>query len=101
MQGSPVLHTARAGHGQQASYRDLALGTPASETDFAPLHGAPQSTLGRIVGWLDAFISQEGEEPLKVQQKGAGEIGDIFVATFGIAVRQCEKLLLQRNGFSD
>ena len=93
-----MLHTARASHGEQASNRDFTLSAAASEADLAPLYGATQRSFGDVIGRLNAFVAQEGEEPLKILQQRQGEIRDIFIAAVEIAVRQREELFLQRNG---
>ena len=96
-----MLHATRASHRKQAGNRDLTLSAAASEADLAPLHGATQRSFGDVIGRLNAFVAQEGEESFEVLQQRQGEIGDVFVAAVEIAVGQREELLLQGNGFCD
>ena len=96
-----MLHAARASHSKQAGNRDFTLRAAASEANLAPLHGATQRSFGDVIGRLNAFVAQEGEESFEVLQQCQCEIGDVFVAAVEIAVGQREELLLQRNGFCD
>ena len=96
-----MLHAARTSHREQAGNRDFTLSTAASEANLAPLHGATQRSFGDVIGWLDAVVAQEGEEPFEVLQQRQSEIGHVFVAAVEIAIRQREKLLLQGNRFCD
>src|SRR5271165_2584933 len=101
IQRGSILHSACTSDREQASNRDFALGAAASEADLAPLYGAPQRSLSDVIGRLDAFVAQEGEEPFEMLQQRQSEIGDVFVVAIEIAVRQRKELLLQRNGFCD
>ena len=94
-----ILHAARASHGEKAGNGDFALGAAAPEADLAPLYGAAQRSFGDVIGRLNAFVAQEGEEPFEVLQQRQREVADIFVAAVEIAIREGEELLLQRNGF--
>jgi hypothetical protein len=96
-----MLHAARASHREQAGNRDLTLGTAASEADLAPLYGATQRSLSDVIGGLNAFVAQEGEEFLEVLHQRQSEICNVFIGAIEIAVRQRKELLLQRNGFCD
>src|SRR5580658_2368405 len=96
-----MLHAARASHREQTGNRDFTLSTAASEASFAPLHGTTQGSFGDVIGRLNAFVAQEGEEFFEVLQQGQSKIGDVFVAAVEIAVGQREELLLQGNGFCD
>jgi hypothetical protein len=96
-----MLHAARASHREQSCNCDFTLGAAASEADLAPLHGAAQRSFGDVVGRLNTFVTQEGEESVEVLQQRQSEIGDVFVAAAPIAIRQREEFLLQRNGFCD
>ena len=96
-----MLHAARASHRKQAGNRDFTLSAAASEANLAPLHGATQRSFGDVIGRLNAFVAQEGEESFEVLQQCQCEIGDVFVAAVEIAVGQREELLLQGNGFCD
>ena len=96
-----MLHAASARHREQAGNRDFTLCTAASEADLAPLYGATQRLLSDVIGRLNAFVTQEGEEPFEVLQQRQSEIGDVFVGAIEIAVRQDKELLLQRNGLCD
>ena len=96
-----MLHAARASHREQSGNRDFTLSAAASEANLAPLHGATQRSFGDVIGWLDAVVAQEGEEPFEVLQQRQSEIGDVFVAAVEIAIRQREKLLFEGNGFCD
>ncbi len=96
-----MLHAACASHSKQAGNRDFTLSTATSEANLAPLHGATQRSFGDVIGRLNAFVAQEGEESFEVLQQCQCEIGDVFVAAVEIAVGQREELLLQRNGFCD
>ena len=73
-----VVHAAGAGSGEQSCHCHFAVSAAAAEAGLAPLHGAPERSLGSVVGWFDALVAKEGEE---------------------LAVRQSEELLLQWNGF--
>src|SRR5277367_3165963 len=101
IQRGPILHAASTSRREQASNRDFTLGAAAAEADLAPLYGAAQCSLSDVIGRLDAFVAQEGEEFLEMQQQRQGEIRHVFVGAVEIAVRQREELLLQRNGFCD
>src|SRR5271169_2452454 len=96
IQRSSVLHAACTSHREQASNRDFTLGAAASEAGLAPLYGATQRSLSDVIGRLDAFVAQEGEESFKVLQQRQGEIGNVFVAAVEIAVGQRDEFLLQR-----
>ena len=101
IQRSSILHSARTRHREQASNRDFALGAAAPEADLAPLYGATQRSLSDVIGRLDAFVAQEGEEFLEVLHQRQGEICNVFIGAIEIAVRQCKELLFQRDGFCD
>ena len=87
-----MLHAARTSHREQAGNRDFTLSAGASEADLAPLHGATQRSFGDVIGRLNAFVAQEGEESFEVLQQRQSEIGDVFVAAVEIAVGQREEL---------
>ncbi len=101
IQRSPILHAARTSHREQAGNRDFTLGAAASEADLAPLYGAAQRSLSDVIGGLNAFVAQEGEEFLEVLHQRQSEICNVFIGAIEIAVRQRKELLLQRNGFCD
>ena len=96
-----ILHAAGASHREETGNRDFTLGAPASEADLAPLYGAAQRSFRDVIGRLDSFMAEEGEESFEMLQQGQREVGDVLVAAVEIAIRQGEELLLQRNGFSD
>src|SRR5579872_2619631 len=101
IQRSSILHAAGTSHGKQAGNSDFTLGAAASEANLAPLHRTAQCSFGDVIGRLDAFVAQEGEEPLEMLHERKSEIGDVFVGAVEITIRQREKLLLQGNGFCD
>jgi len=95
------LHLAGARYSQQSGNRDLAFRAAASETDFAPLHGAPQRAFRRVIGRLHTFLIEKREESFEMRQQCRGQIAHILVAAVGVAVGEFEKLFLQWNGFED
>ena len=62
-----MVHAARASHREQSGNRDFTLSAAASEADLAPLHGATQRSFGDVVGRLNTFVTQEGEELVEGQ----------------------------------
>ena len=57
-----LLDLAGPGDREQPRHRALAVGAARAKIDFAPLNRRPESPLGRVIRWLDAFVLHEGEE---------------------------------------
>jgi hypothetical protein len=65
MERLSILHAAGTCDREQARDGDFTLGASASEADLAPLHGAPERSLGAVVGRLHALVAEKGKEPFK------------------------------------
>ena len=71
-----ILQAAGTSNGEQPGHSDFTSHTAASEAGLAPLHGAPESPLGSIVGRFHAVVAEKGKEPFEVFQQRTGEVAD-------------------------
>lgn len=95
------LHLTSARYSEQSGDGDFAFGAAASETDFAPLHGAPKRAFRRVIGGLNALLTGKREESFETGQQRIGRITHILVVAAGVAIGKVEELLFQRNGFQN
>ena len=69
------------GDRQQSGRRQLPLGAAIAKTDFPRLHRGAECPFGAVVGRFNAFLIEEGKQPLVVFEKSGGEIADLAVGT--------------------
>src|ERR1700720_3304674 len=85
------------GDRQQTSRSQLPLDAAVAETDFPPLHRGTECPFGAVVGGLNAFLFEEGKQPLVVFEKSGGEIADLAVGTVQMPFGQSENPLLNAD----
>lgn len=80
-----LLHPAGSSNGEDSFGEALSTAGLITEADFAPLNGRPDSSLSRIVGWLDTLNAQEGEKDVPVFKETGCPRPDVFIRAFPVA----------------
>ncbi len=81
----PLPHLTGSGNGEDSFGEAFSIAGLIAETDFAPLNGRPDSSLSRIVGWLDTLNAQEGEKNVPVFEKTGCPRPHVFIRAFPVA----------------